>query len=75
MAVVFCYFDTEEGDLWDYLWFVPAPDFIKNANKLDRGKSFGFVASRKRKESNKWDSYLIDKRDLANRIITQIKRV
>src|SRR3989338_9805853 len=29
MAVVFCFFDTEEGDLWNYLWFVPAPDFVK----------------------------------------------
>lgn len=75
MAVVFCFFDTEEGDLWDYLWFVPAPHFIKMANKLDGGRLLGFVAGRKRKESNKWDDYLIDKRDLANQVIAQIKRV
>lgn len=75
MAAVFCYFDTEEGDLWDYLWFVPAPDFIQMANKLDRGKLFGFVAGRKKRESNKWDQYLIDKRDLANAIINQLKRI
>src|SRR3990167_1538312 len=48
MAMVFCYFDTEEGDLWDYLWFVAAPDFVKMANKLQGGKMFGFVAGRKR---------------------------
>lgn len=75
MALIFCFFDTEEGDLWDYLWFVPAPDFIKMANKLDGGKLCGFVAGRKRKESNKWDQYLIDKRDLANIIISQMKRI
>lgn len=75
MAIIFCFFDTEEGDLWDFLWFVPAPDFIKMANKLDGGKSYGFVAGRKRKESNKWDQYLIDKRDLANMIISQMKRI
>jgi hypothetical protein len=75
IAVVFCYFDTEEGDLWDYLWFVPAPDFIKKANQLSGGKMLGFVAGRKRKESNKWDEYLIDKRDLANSIIRQMKRI
>ena len=75
MAVIFCFFDTEEGDLWDYIWFVPAPDFIKLANKLDSGRSLGFVAGRKKKESNKWDNYLIDKRSLANQIIAQIKRV
>ena len=75
MALVFCYFDTEEGDLWDYLWFIPAPDFIKKANRLQSGKLFGFVAGRKRKDSNKWDAYLIDRRDLANSIIGQMKRI
>jgi len=74
-AVVFCFFDTEEGDLWDYLWFVPAPDFLKFANQLDGGRLLGFVAGRKRRESNKWDNYLIDKRDLANQIIAQMKRI
>ena len=74
-AVVFCFFDTEEGDLWDFLWFVPAPDLLKLANKLDSGKLLGFVAGRKKKESNKWDNYLIDKRDLANQIIAQMKRI
>ncbi len=75
MAVIFCFFDTEEGDLWDYLWFVPAPDMIKLANKLDGGRLLGFVAGRKKKESNKWDNYLIDKRNLANKIIAQMKRI
>jgi hypothetical protein len=75
MAVVFCYFDTEDGDLWDYLWFVSAPDFIKHSNKLTGGNMLGFVAGRQKKESNKWDNYLIDKRDLANQIIAQMKRI
>jgi len=73
-AVIFCFFDTEEGDLWDYLWFVPAPDLIKLGSKLDGGK-LGFVAGRQKKELNKWDNYLIDKRDLANKIIAQMKRI
>ncbi|MCL4519484.1 MAG: HTH domain-containing protein [Thaumarchaeota archaeon] len=75
MAVVFCYFDITKGDLWDYLWFVPAPDFIRAANKLKGGEALGFVAGRKKKESNKWDKYLIEKRQLANRIIEQMRRV
>ena len=76
-ATIFCYFDTEDGDLWDYLWFVPGPDFVKLANKINNaGKPmFGFVAGRKRNEANKWDSFLIDKRDLANVIIGQMKRI
>jgi hypothetical protein len=36
---------------------------------------FGFVAGRKKKESNKWDRYLIDKRDLAKGIVEQMRRI
>ncbi|MDD5774905.1 MAG: group I intron-associated PD-(D/E)XK endonuclease [Candidatus Omnitrophica bacterium] len=75
VAVIFCYFDTTKGDLHDDLWFVPAPDLLKRANQLSKGRMLGFVAGRKRKESNKWDSYIIDKRDLANQIIAQMKRI
>lgn len=75
MVMVFCFFDTDKGDLWDYLWFVPAPDFIKLANKLQSGKNYGFVAGRQKKASNKWDGYLIDKRDLADLIIGQLSRL
>lgn len=75
MAVIFCFFDTEEGDVWDYLWFIPAPDFIRKAVKLEKYGEYSFTAGRKKKESNKWDNYLIDKRDLANQIIAQMKRI
>lgn len=75
MGIIFCFFDTERGDLWDYVWFVPAPDFLKKANRLNDGALLGFVAGRKKKESNKWDEYLIDKRELANTIIQQMKRI
>ena len=77
MALVFCFFDTEQGDIWDYLWFVPAPDFLKMANKINNkdAKLLGFNAGRKKKESNKWDNYLIDKRDLANEILSQMNRI
>lgn len=74
MALVFCFFDTTKGDVWDYVWFIPAPDFIKKANKLS-SSLLGFVAGRKKKESNKWDDYLIDKRNLANEIIRLMGRI
>lgn len=69
MAVVFCLFNTEEGDLADYLWFVPANAFIKKANKLQGGILYGFVAGVNKKEGNKWDEYMIEKKDLANKVI------
>ena len=74
MSLVFCFFDTVEGDIWNYVWFVSAPDFIREANQLDNGTRLGFVAGRRRRETNKWDDYLIDKRDLANKIIEQMGR-
>lgn len=75
MALVFCYFDTAEGDLWDYVWLVPAPDFLKKANKLQGGTSLGFVAGRKPSEGNKWDEYLIHKTDLSEAVIKQLNKL
>jgi len=75
MALVFCFFDTDKGDVWDYVWFVPSPGFLKLSNKLQNAKMLGFVAGRGRRESNKWDQYLIDKRDLASEILNQMKRI
>jgi len=74
MVLVFCYFDTQAGDISEYVWLVPAPDFIRRANQLMGGKMLGFVAGRKQSTSNKWDDYLIDKTDLSTKIIEQLNR-
>lgn len=73
MAIIFCLFDTQDGDLANYLWFVPADEFILKANKLKGGSILGFVAGPNKKESNKWDKYMIEKKDLANKIIEIIQ--
>lgn len=73
MALVFCNFDTEQGDLWDYLWFVPAPDFLRGATTT--GEWLTFVAGRQRRDSNKWDGNLIEKQGVANMIIEQMSRI
>jgi len=75
MAFVFCYFDTTQGDVWDYVWLIPAPDFTRKANQLQGGTSLGFVAGRKQSESNKWDEYLINKTDLSTAIIEQLNKL
>jgi len=74
MVLVFCYFDTLDGDISDHLWLVPAPDFVSKANKLMNGSLLGFVAGRKQNNTNKWDNYLIDKTDLSTKIIEQLHR-
>ena len=75
MAIVFCFFDTEKGDLGDALWFIPAPDFLKRAHHSKGGKEVAFVAGRTKKESNNWNDYMIDKRDLGNAITKQMNRL
>lgn len=74
MGLVFCLFDTAKGDVHDYIWFVPAPDFKKMAHK-DKNGLLGFVSGKQKKDSNKWDAFMIDKRDLASRVIEQLKRI
>ncbi len=73
MGLVFCLFDTSKGDLWDYVWFVPASEFIKRAT--GERDHYNFVAGKQRRESNKWDEFMIDKKDLANAILAQMKRI
>ncbi|MEX0748774.1 MAG: HTH domain-containing protein [Candidatus Saccharimonadales bacterium] len=75
MVYLFCYFDTSTGDMWDYVWLVPAPDFKRLANNLQGGSLYGFVAGRKKSDSNKWDQYLIHKTDLSESIINQLSRL
>lgn len=75
LGIVFCTFNTEEGEMNDFLWFVPVKDFIKKANYLKGYDEYAFTAGREQRETNKWNDYLIDKRDLANQIIAQMKRI
>lgn len=72
--VVFCLIDTEEMDMWDYLWLIPTPEFVKLASYQKKTDRYVFVSGLTRRESNQWNRYLIDKRDLANQIIAQMKR-
>ena len=77
MVVVVCHIDTHEGDLSD-VWFIPFVDFIKKSNKFTNKKGekcYGFVSGRGKKNQLKlWDEYRIDRRDLANEVMEQIKK-
>ncbi|MBI2051617.1 winged helix-turn-helix domain-containing protein [Candidatus Roizmanbacteria bacterium] len=78
MGLVFAFFDTEDGDIWDYLWFVPARAFVKLARKSNNpklGPIYKFIAGRGRKKTNKWENFLIDKRDLGNKIFEEMKKI
>ena len=73
LGIVFCVFNTEDAEMGDLLWFIPANKFIKKAGFNKKYKRYVFVAGRNKRESNKWDQYLIDKRSLANTVINQMK--
>ncbi len=74
LAFVFCYFDTDEGDLWKYLWFIPADKFLARAPELATGQ-FAFRATMNPSGTTRggrplaWSEFLIDKRGLADAIL------
>lgn len=74
MAFVFCLFDTSKGDVHDYVWFVPAPDFVRMASK-DKNDLLGFVSGKQKKDGSTWGAFMIDKRDLSTKVIEQLKRI
>ena len=41
----------------------------------DKNGLFEFVSGKSKKENNKWDAFMIDKRDLASTLIGQLKRL
>jgi len=71
-AVVFCFFNIETGDLNDKVWFVPGPEYIKHSNR-DKNGRLAFAAKTTKKD--KWSEFLINKSDLANKIIAHMKKL
>ena len=71
MIIVFVYFDLSEGDLFDQVFCIPVPDFLKltkNKNKKNP-KDRIFTAGLKRPDKSKFAKFMIEKRELANKII------
>lgn len=71
MLVIICSFDAKQ-DI-DSIWLIPASEFIKHANHLDSDSTLEFVVERD--QSSKWDTYLIDKNDIARQIKAVIARL
>lgn len=80
MALVFVYFDVSRGDIYDKIWFVPAPDFIQKAHLIPANKEkkrkekYRFNANIE-KEEGRFGEFLIDKRDLANAILRLMAKI
>ena len=75
MGIIFCFFNYETGDLWDYVWFIPWPDFLKHSIVSQWDTNHIFVSWTSRKWWNKRDGYLIDKRTLSETISRHMDRL
>lgn len=70
MLLVFVYFDLSEGDLFDQVFCVPAPDFLRlthNENKKPGHRVF--TVGLNNPDKSKYAEFMIEKRELANKII------
>ncbi|MEE9466514.1 MAG: HTH domain-containing protein [Candidatus Neomarinimicrobiota bacterium] len=81
MSFIFVYFDLQQGDIGDHVWFIPAPDFIKYATpipanpSLRRKAMLRFTASTRNPTEGKWGEYAVDKRALADAIVELMEKV
>lgn len=70
MLIVFTYFDLSEGDLFPNLFCIPAPDFLrKTTNEKKNTKDRVFTVGLANLDKSKYAEFMIEKRELANRIL------
>jgi len=70
MILVFVYFDLSEGDLFDQIFCIPAPDFLRlTANEDKKPGERVFTVGLRNPDKSKYAEFMIEKRELANRII------
>lgn len=70
MILVFVYFDLSEGDLFDQIFCIPAPDFLRlTANEDKKPGERVFTVGLRSPDKSKYAEFMIEKRELANRII------
>lgn len=70
MLIIFVYFDLSEGDLFDQVFCIPAPDFLRlthNENKKPGHRVF--TVGLNNPDRSKYAEFMIEKRELANRVI------
>lgn len=71
----------DKGDVGDYPWLIPAPDFIKQAHMIPANKTknlkarYRFNASTRKPTEGKWGEYAISKRALADAIVELMEKV
>lgn len=75
--IVFVYFDLSEGDLYEQIFCIPVFDFLnltRNNNKKNPKERI-FSAGLKRPDKSKFAPYMIEKRELANKILEIMNKI
>lgn len=69
MLLVFVFFDLSDGDLYEYVFCIPAPDFLKlTRNEKKQAGERVFTVGLSKPEKSKYSEFMIEKRELANKI-------
>jgi len=70
MLMVFVYFDLTDGDIHEHVFCVPASEFLKlTHNESKKPGHRVFTVSLNSPDKSKYAKYLIEKRELANKIL------
>jgi len=76
MLIVFAYFDLSEGDLYPNLFCIPAPDFLRlTANEQKKTAERVFTVGLNNPDKSKYAEFMVEKRELANRILEIMGRL
>lgn len=70
MLMVFVYFDLTEGDIHEHVFCIPAPEFLKLTKNEDKKTGHRvFTVGLNNPDKSKYAEFLIEKRELANKIL------
>ncbi len=76
MLIVFAYFDLSEGDLYPNIFCIPAPDFLRlSANEKKNTSDRVFTVGLNNPDKSKYAEFMVEKRELANRILEIMGRL
>lgn len=70
MLMVFVYFDLTKGDIHEHVFCIPAPEFLKLTLNEDKKPGHRvFTVNLNNPDQSKYARFLIEKRELANKIL------
>lgn len=70
MLMVFVYFDLTQGDIHEHVFCIPAPEFLKlTANENKQPGQRTFTVGLNHPDQSKYAKFLIEKRELANKVL------